>query len=180
MATKKSAKKYKLLKSDTKPSPDGKTLFRVEALVDFSIFKKGDKGGYVEKEANLSQKGDAWVSSDARVYGNAQVSGDAQVYGYALVYGNAYVSGNAQVSGDALVYGNAGVSGNARVYGDAQVSGDALVYGNALVSGDAQVSGDAWVSGRFDLLVSIDFELPRITIDTKEKLEELRKFLEEF
>ena len=31
--------------------------------------KVGDKGGYIENEDNLS--GDAWVSGNARVYGNA-------------------------------------------------------------------------------------------------------------
>ena len=36
----------------------GKTLYRIEALKDFANVKKGDKGGYVEKEDNLSQEGD--------------------------------------------------------------------------------------------------------------------------
>ena len=107
-------KKYKLLKNDTKKTPDGKTLLRIQALIDFSIFKKGEKGGYIEKEDNLSQEGDAWVSGDARVYGNARVF------------------------------------------------------------------GDAWVYGRFDLTVSIDYELPRIVIDTDKKLKKLKEFLETF
>jgi hypothetical protein len=60
----------------------GIKLFRIEALIDFNGIKKGDKGGFIEKESNLSQVyGDAWVSGDAWVYGNAQVSGDARVYG---------------------------------------------------------------------------------------------------
>ncbi|MFR8078578.1 MAG: hypothetical protein ACLU9L_02970, partial [Christensenellales bacterium] len=33
--------------------------------------------------------GDAWVSGDARVYGNARVSDDARVYGNARVSGDA-------------------------------------------------------------------------------------------
>ncbi|MCU4481562.1 hypothetical protein, partial [Acinetobacter ursingii] len=61
------------------------------------------------------------------VYGNAWVSGNAQVYGNARVYGNAWVSGNAQVYGNARVYGNAWVYGDARVYGNARVSGNARV-----------------------------------------------------
>jgi hypothetical protein len=36
------------------------------------------------------------------------------------------------------------------------------------------------VSGRFDLTVNIDFELPRIRIDSKEKLAKLKKFLDGF
>ena len=97
----------------------GKKLFRIKALVAFGNVEKGELGGFIEKEDNLSHGGNAWV------YGDAWVSGDAQVSGDARVYGNAWVSGDAQVSG------------NARVSGDAQVSGDARVYGNARVSGNA-------------------------------------------
>ncbi len=137
----------------------GKKLFRIKALVAFGNVEKGELGGFIEKEDNLSHDGDAWVygnaqvfgnaqvSGNARVYGNAQVSGDARVYGNAQVFGNALVSGNARVYGNAWVFGNAQVFGNARVYGNAQVSGDARVYGNAQVSGDALVSGDARVYG---------------------------------
>ena len=75
------------------------TLFRIELIVDCKWGSVGDKGGWVEKENNLS--GDAWVS------GNARVSGDAKVYGDAWVSGDAEVSGNAWVSGDAKVYGDA-------------------------------------------------------------------------
>ena len=67
----------------------GKKLFRIKALISFGNVKEGELGGYVEKEENLSNDGDAWVSGNARVYGNAWVSGDARVYGNAWVYGNA-------------------------------------------------------------------------------------------
>ena len=103
----------------------GKKLFRIKALVAFGDVEKGELGGFIEKEDNLSHDGNAWVYGNARVFGNAQVygnarvSGDARVYGNAQVYGAARVSGNAQVSGDARVYGDARVSGNARVYDDA-------------------------------------------------------------
>ena len=97
----------------------GKKLFRIKALVEFGNVKAGELGGYVEKEENVSQDGNAWVSGDARVYGDAEVSGDARVSG------NAEVSGNARVSGNAEVYGDAWVSGNAWVYGNARVSSDA-------------------------------------------------------
>lgn len=46
--------------------------------------KAGELGGYVEKEENISQDGNAWVYGNAEVSGNARVSGDAD---YALVKG---------------------------------------------------------------------------------------------
>ncbi|ELP4866715.1 hypothetical protein QUI81_003629, partial [Salmonella enterica] len=88
-----------------------KKLFRIRALVSFEGVEAGDLGGWVEKEENLDQAGDAWVS------GNARVSGDAWVSGNARVSGNVWVSGDARVYGNARVYGDARVYGNARVYG---------------------------------------------------------------
>ena len=43
----------------------GKKLFRIKALIDFGNVKEGEKGGYIEKEENLSQSGNAWVSGNA-------------------------------------------------------------------------------------------------------------------
>ena len=103
--------KYKLTKN--KKTIKEITLYQIEALKDFSDIKKGDLGGWIEKESNLSQQGDCWVSCRARVYGramvcdNAQVSGDAWVYGRARVYGDAWVYGDARVSGNARVSGRA-------------------------------------------------------------------------
>ena len=117
----------------------GKKLFRIKALVSFGDVEEGELGGFVEKEENLEQSGNAWVYGNARVYGDARVSGNAWVYGDAWVSGNAQVYGNARVSGNAQVYGDAQVYGNARVSGNAQVYGDARVSGNAQVSGNARV-----------------------------------------
>ena len=109
----------------------GKKLFQIKALISFGDVEVGELGGYIEKEENLSQTGDAWVSDDACVFGNARVSGDACVSGDAWVSDDACVSGDARVSDDACVSGNAWVSGDARVSGDACVSGDDCVSGNA-------------------------------------------------
>ena len=54
----------------------GIKLYRIKALKNFSDVKKGDLGGYVQKERNLSQFGNAWVYGDAQVYGNAKVFGN--------------------------------------------------------------------------------------------------------
>lgn len=59
----------------------GTKLFRIKALVEFGNVKAGELGGYIEKEENLSQYGNAWVCDDARVYGDAWVCGNAWVYG---------------------------------------------------------------------------------------------------
>lgn len=79
------------------------TLRRIVALRDFGDVKAGDKGGWIEKEENLSQDGNAWVCGDAQVCGDARVCGNARVYGDAWVCGDARVYGDARVCGDAHV-----------------------------------------------------------------------------
>ena len=93
-------KKYKL--TDETINFCGKKLFRIKALKDFEDVKKGDKGGFIEDEHNLSHDGNSWV------YGNAMVCGNARVYDNAIVYGNAWVYGNAKIENnfDYIVFKN--------------------------------------------------------------------------
>ena len=144
-------KKYKLTEETLEI--EGHVLNRIIALRDFGEVKKGDLGGFIEKESNLSHDWTCWIYNDAVVRGNAMVYGDAKVYGNAEVYGNATVCGEAMVYGNAMVYGEATVCGNAEVYGEAMVCGNAEVYGNAMVYGNAKVCGNAKVEKKSDYIV---------------------------
>ena len=105
-------KRYKLVKTDIRTWGNFK-LYRIQALAPFETklgkVEKGDLGGYIESEKNLSQDGTAWVSGSAWVTGNA------------LVYENAHVSANAWVADRAKVYGNAQVHGNELITGNSQI-----------------------------------------------------------
>ena len=156
-------KKYKLTNEFITLS--NRKLYRIEALKDFSNVKKGDKGGFVESEENLSQNGDCWIYGNAKVFGNAKIYGYAEVFGNAkifgdtLIYGDAKVFGNtkvwndstiygkAKIYGDANIFGNAKVKENAEVYGNANVCGNVLIYGEAKIFGDAKVFGEAEIKG---------------------------------
>lgn len=81
-------KKFELT-SETKIDVFGKKLFRIKALISFGCVKAGETGGWVEKEENLSQSGNAEVCGDALVYGNAWVCDNTKVCGNAWVCGNA-------------------------------------------------------------------------------------------
>ena len=154
-------KKYKL--TDEYIVHCGIKLFRIEALKDFRNVRKGDKGGFVENENNLSHDEDCWISGDAKVFGdasvyeNARIFGNASVYGYAKVYGNANIYENAEIYGTAIVHCNSFVFGYANVFDDSEVHGNAIVYGNAELSNDAEVSSNTdyivfknwWSSGRY-------------------------------
>lgn len=155
-------KKYKFV--DEVVTYHGAVLHRIQALRDFGKVKKGDLGGWIEKESNLSHEGTCWVYDNAKVFGGAVVSGsasirdeakvygraivsDASVFGKAKVYGNATVFGKAKVFGSAVVYDNVFVRGNARVFGSAEVYGLSSVKDSACVYGEAKVFGHSCVFG---------------------------------
>ena len=139
-------KKYKLTEETLEI--DGHVLNRIIALRDFGEVKKGDLGGFIEKESNLAHDWNCWIYNDAVVRGNAEVCGDAKVYGNAIVYGNAEVYGDATVCGEAMVYGEAKVCGNAKV----EKKSDYIVFKNWWSSGRYFTwtrSNDMWSVGCF-------------------------------
>lgn len=52
--------KYKLTEETV--GHDRVKLHRIEALKDFGSVGKGNKGGFIKSESNLSQDGNAWVT----------------------------------------------------------------------------------------------------------------------
>ena len=132
-------KKYKL--TDESIIIDDRKLYRIEALKDFGWVKKGDKGGFVEHEGNLSHEGDCWIYGTAMVYDNAKVSESA------IVYENATVREEAIIRGLAIVRGSSIIRGLAIVCGSSIVEGHSLVLGNAVISGTSIVRGISTVLG---------------------------------
>ena len=163
--------KYELIPSDMEG------FYRVKALRDFNDVKKGDIGGYVESENNLSQLGYCWiydnavVRDNAKIYNNAvirdyatvchdaRIWGDSKILNYCQIYGNVEVCGDAVVCDCANVYHNARVFGNAIIRDNAVVRGDARIFDyvivcdNAVVRGNAIICGDAIISSDKDYIV---------------------------
>lgn len=134
-------------------------FMRIKALVDIPRHgvKKGQLGGLVAGEFNLSQTGDAWIGKDAIVSDSALVSDDALVAGQARVRGSAIISGTATVKGNALVTDQAivrdaaTVTDDARIADKSEVSGSAHVGEFARLHDRARVTDRAVVSGNVDL-----------------------------
>ena len=133
--------KYKLT-DETMTTESGIVLHRIECVNAFSNVKVGEKGGFVEKEENLSQYNNCWVCENARVFGDACVFGNARVCENARVYGDALVCENAVVCGDAILCGDAIIkNGN-----------DYIVFKNKWSSGRDFTwtrSNDMWKVGCF-------------------------------
>ena len=159
------SKKYELIPSDREG------LYRVKALRDFNDVKKGDIGGYIQSEKNLSQLGDCWIYDNAKIYNNAvirdnarvcdnaRIWGDSKILNYGQVYGNVEVCGDvvvcncANVCHNAIVFGNAIIRDNAVVRGDARIFDYVIVCDNADVRGEVCICGDAIISSNKDYIV---------------------------
>ena len=54
-------------------------LWRIRACKDFGDVKKGDFGGLVESEDNLSQYGECWIYEGAKIIGKRKVFGTQKI-----------------------------------------------------------------------------------------------------
>ncbi|MCI9077558.1 MAG: hypothetical protein HFH68_01370 [Lachnospiraceae bacterium] len=125
---------------------------QIRAVRSFGGVKKGDVGGWIGMEYNLSHGGNAWVKDNAVVIDDSVVCGDALVAGNAVIEEGSVVSGNAVVCGYASIigskiHGNAKISGCASVENGAEITDNAIVCGNASVEPNACVYGNAEVCG---------------------------------
>ena len=138
-------------------------LWQIEALYTFGDVEIGQRGGWVEQEANLSQSGNCWLEPGAFIWGNARVeenaiiSGESEICQGAKVSGNAHVDGS-RISGECHIYGSARVLHQSEVIAVLGLTEDAemrlQIYGNATVRASrivhqAQVYGHARVNNAF-------------------------------
>lgn len=154
----------------------GHTLHRIKALKKFGNVKKGDLGGFIEKEDNLSQDGNCWIYDDAKVYDDAEVFDDAKVFDHAevnenaKVYDSANIFDNAHICGNAQIYGNAIVYNNATVCGDVYVNDSVKVYGHAKVSDNGDLDGGLNISGDSEVRKTSDYMAFKLNLDSNEWL----------
>lgn len=127
-------------------------LWRIQACKNFGHVQKGDFGGLIESEKNLSHDGICWVFNtaivrdNAQIYGNAFIADQSQVCGNAKVYDSAIVNCNAFVTNNAQVYEWSHVQHKAQVYDKVKIYGYAVVGGDACICGNARIHGHAYVT----------------------------------
>ena len=122
-------------------------MYQIKALRDFGDVKKGDLGGYIHKEENLSHFGNCWVYDAASVCDNAHIGNNAKVKDNAFVFGSAVVGAYAIVSERAVIKDSAEVLGDARISGGACVRSRAYVGDNAIVDSQTTIDGNAKIEG---------------------------------
>ena len=155
--------KYKLDRKDFVTAKDGTKLYRIVALRNFGDVEKGQKGGYIQHEGNLSQHGDCWVAERAKVYHQARVEKNAlacdyvEIYEQALMTDDSMASGHADLSGRCRMLDNSEATDHTRIFGAAELcengrAGDySVISGRCRIGGGVYVRGDSVVAGTMKL-----------------------------
>lgn len=141
--------KYKFLSEEKRVTlPDKRKIFvrRIQAIRNIEdkdgniVAKKGEKGGFVQSQNNLSVFGGAWVKDEAVICDEAVVYQDGLAAERALVFHYGSVSGHAKVLGDSCLFEKGVISGMAQMKGKSKLHGHAKVYGSAVLDGEADVA----------------------------------------
>lgn len=197
-------KKYKVLKDDyidfhlyydsedESEMEEEYRLYRIQSLRDFGDVKKGDLGGYIQTQKNLSHSGNCWIydkaiaGDDSKVKDNAKVMDGAIVRGAAVVSKNAVLTDGTRVASSAIVTDNAVVKFT-DIYGENVIKDNAVlnhgeIWGNLVVSGNAKLSGGFIFFGykQGEIGGNIDLEFSTIRKSFRDKFEtneELLKFI---
>lgn len=108
-------------------------LQQIRALIDIPLHnvKKGDVGGYIQKQRNLSHDDDAWVADEAKVFGDAQVYDDALVKGIAVIKDNALISGNSVIDETVTISGSSLIT-SSKISGLTNIEGNVVIFNSEI------------------------------------------------
>lgn len=143
-------KKYELT-TETKLI-DGHKVYRIKALKSFKTIigrrvNKGDLGGWVESEDNLSQDGTCWLFDEAAGYENSRRTGNSVGYDNSRQYGDSQQFGNSQQSDDSRQFGNSCQFGNSWQFGNSEQYDNSRQFGDSRQYGDSAQFGNSWQFG---------------------------------
>lgn len=82
---------------------EGHTLKRIRYVKDGVFFNRGDVGGWIESEENLSHKDHCCVLEESKIFGNASVKDNARVVHNSIVKDNAKILDCSFVYDEAIV-----------------------------------------------------------------------------
>ena len=145
-------KKYELIK-ESKTIFEGREIYKIRALKNFSDVRTGDICGWVCSEDNLSQEGDCWIRGNAKCLDNARVLGNARMHDNAIMYDDTEMYDNSAMFDKAKMYDNAIMCckammwGNARMYGNTRMYDNSIMFDNAAMYDNSEMYDNSAMSG---------------------------------
>ena len=143
-------KKYEL--TDFTMRFEGRILYRIRALKDFSDVKKGELGGWVQSENNLSQEHDCWIYNDGKCMDNAIVCDDSYMCDYSKMYNNSRLYNNS------MLYDYSEMRDNSKMFGDSimldcsYMCDDSKMYDHSSMFGYSEMHGNSKMYGKSTML----------------------------
>jgi len=143
--------KYRLIKLESNDPMYKKGLkFRIKALKSFGSVEKGDIGGYVTSEKNLSQDGNCWVFDKAEMHNKSRLFDDAKMYdeskmyneskmlNFAEMYDNAEMHNESEMHNNSRMCKNAALFDNAKMYDCTEISENSELRSNVELHSDTK------------------------------------------
>lgn len=146
-------KKYELVEDD-KIIYNKKTLYRIKALRDFGDdVKKGDLGGYVESEKNLSHCGYCWLYGNSKALDNSRVIVNACLRENAVAQGNSVICGSSTITNYAKITDNSRIGRYSLIGGNTYVCGNTQILCNINLITSLRLSGYCTINNKEDIIV---------------------------
>ena len=118
-----------------------KTLYRIRALKNFSDVKKGDLGGWVSSENNLSQEGDCWIYDEAKCMDNARMYDNSCIYDYSEMYDSSRMHGDSKMYNYSEMHNSCRMYGYSKMYDSSEMHDSSTMYGNSIMYGNSMMCG---------------------------------------
>ena len=123
-------KKYEL--TDITMEFEGRTLYRIRALKDFSDVKKGELGGWVSNEYNLSQSDNCWIYDNAKCMDNARMYDNSIIHDDSIVCDFSVMCDNSAMFGDSEMRGKSEMHSCSGMYNDSILKDEEKLYGELI------------------------------------------------
>ena len=123
-------KKYEILMDEENTIEwNGHILHRIKALKDFRNVRKGDIGGYVQKEKNLSQEGNCWIYDNAKAMDSSRIYDNSEMHDNSVMHENSIMFDNSEIHDSSIMHDNCRMYNDSRMYGDSKLNNKAKLYG---------------------------------------------------
>lgn len=147
-------RKYKILKEESRVI-DGRTVYRIKALRSFDDVQKGDLGGFVQSEDNLSHTGESWIYDDAAALDESYVNYNARMYGNSRLYDQSRITGDAIVEDNAVLRNFALMDDDSRASDNSTLQDDAALHEKASIEDNVVLSGNTLLLGYISVLGNV-------------------------
>mgnify|MGYP003627980356 CR=1 FL=1 len=130
----------------------GIEVYRVVALKSFGNVTKGDIGGWVEDEDNLSQQGNCWIFDEAMAVNRSMVAGNAEMHDYSKMLDDSMIWDHSRMYDNAQMCNNSGMYDNSKMLNNSEMHDSSEMWDNSKMSGNSKMFNNSRMYGTAELL----------------------------